>query len=221
MILLCLLSYVWHCSENLRRVSDNNCHSSPFIFIYQLTWLGKTLLSPLSFLSDSNKTSCVLFSFPRAIHVPHVQAKFGKRCPPWRDSLLTPGPVSPTPPVLLYLNYIDKRRESSPPLSWYVQSNNTKCRDLSPSGRFWSASSFVSFKEGQVSCEIIPTCMWLHNKPKNKVEPRQLRCHFLQSIKIIFFNSRDGKNFFTSFTQIFSAYMIIFDQWCKTMSNSL
>lgn len=217
MILLCLLSYVWHSSENLRRVSDNNCHSSPFIFIYQLTWLGKALLSPLSFQSDSNKIGSVLFSFPRAIRVPHVQAKSGKQCPPWRD--FPPRPVSPTAPVLLYLNYTDKRRESSPPLSWYVQSNNTKCRDLSPTGRFWSASSFVSFKEGQVSREIIPTCMWLHNKPKNKVEPSQLKHHLLQSIKIIFFNCRDGKNL--SFTKIFSAYMIIFDQWCKTMSNSL
>lgn len=45
-----LLSYAWHCSENLRRVTDNNCHSSPFIFIYQshMTWKSTSLPTELS-----------------------------------------------------------------------------------------------------------------------------------------------------------------------------
>lgn len=49
----------------------------------------------------------------RAIHVPHVQPKFGEQCPPRKDLGLF-FQVSPTAPVLLHLHYIDTRRKSSP-----------------------------------------------------------------------------------------------------------
>lgn len=76
---LCLLSYTWHCSENQRRVSVNNSHSSPLVFIYQLhtlerhfspQWTSKLTVTRLA-------VSSYFFSLriQRVIHASHMQSK--------------------------------------------------------------------------------------------------------------------------------------------------
>lgn len=90
---------------------------APLFSLISLTCLGKALLSPLSFQSDSNKTGCGLFSQlgdSKSNPCTTSATKIWRAMPPCRDLGLFFPPISPTAPVLLYLSYTDTRRESSP-----------------------------------------------------------------------------------------------------------
>lgn len=118
MIPVCLLSYAWHCSENLRRVSDNNCHSSSFIFIYQshMTWKGTSLPTELSKWQEQDRLCPIFLAWGfKEQSMYHIHNQNLESSVPHEGTwaFFSP-PLSPTAPVLLYLNYIDTRRESSP-----------------------------------------------------------------------------------------------------------
>lgn len=195
---LCLLSYTWHCPENQRRVSVFNCYSSLLVFIYQShtlerhfspQWTSKLTVTRLA-------VSSYFFSLriQRVIHSSHTQSKLRVqfRVPHEKTSAFSPPWFTCCSRAIIPKLHWHKG-DNLDPFPWPVQSKNIKHRDRSHMGSFWSASSFVPLKGGQVSHENILICMWLHNKHKNKMEPSQLRHYLLHSIKIIFFSSKVGK----------------------------
>lgn len=73
---LCLLSYAWHRSENQRRVSANNCHSSPLISFISLTWLERHFCPQWTSKLTVTRLAVSSYFFSLRIHAPHMQSKF-------------------------------------------------------------------------------------------------------------------------------------------------